>query len=384
MHAHLAERQWNFEVWFMVHSEPGRNWNFSDTDFNFSHRFLRGVHLQIGSAPLHANPGVLHLLQSIQPDILLVAGGWINPTVYLASRSAAAKKKVFWSESHLGSTRRTGIASNLARGYALSRFNEFAVPGSLAEEYIRKHTTPTRIHRLPNLVDPAIFRDKIVMARSRAKDNASNKRVLLISARLAPEKGLLQFLNSLQQLDRASLEKLTIAIAGTGPLLRKLKRWVASHSLDVRLIGHKTEAEMVMLYAEADAFCLPSLSDPNPLSVIEAVWAGLPLLLSSRIGNHPECLEDTTNGFLFDPFDCHSTISAISRWLQLSREEISNLGKHSLYIAQREFDPDQVIRRFLDELMPEYRLEPAFPMKDSHNAVRPKDHVNSFAQSGPA
>ena len=368
----------------MAHSETGRSWNFSDTDFRFPHRFLGGVHLRIRSAPLHANPGVLHLLQSIQPDILLVAGGWINPTVYLASRSAAAKKKVFWSESHLGSIRNAGIASNLARRHALSRFNEFAVPGALAEEYIRKHTTPTRIHRLPNLVDPAIFRDKVAMARSKARDNASNKRVLLISARLAPEKGLLQFLDSLQRLDRASVEKLTVAVAGTGPLLHELQRWVAGHSLDVRLVGHKTEAEMVMLYAEADNFCLPSLSDPNPLSVIEAMWAGLPLLLSSRVGNHPECLEDTTNGFLFNPFNPQSTMSAISRWLQLSREEISNFGKNSLYIAQREFDPDQVIRRFLDELMPEYRQEPAFLTKDSQNAVRPKDRVISVAQSGPA
>jgi glycosyltransferase involved in cell wall biosynthesis len=179
--------------------------------------------------------------------------------------------------------------------------------------------------------------------------------MLLIAARLAPEKGLLQFLSSLEHIDPALREKLVVCIAGTGPLLPELQQWTATRSVAVWLLGHQSESEMVELYAQADGFCLPSISDPNPLSVIEAIWAGLPLLLSSRVGNHPECLQDGKNGFLFDVFDQSSTTSAISRWLELSPKELSAFGNRSSQIAHEKFDPDQVIEAFLNELIPPVR-----------------------------
>ena len=100
VHAELERRGWAFEVWFMAKSEPRRNWTFDASEFDFPHRFLRGFRFEIVSDSFHINPEVLTCLRHVRPEILLVAGGWALPTVWLASL-ALVPRKIFWSESHL-------------------------------------------------------------------------------------------------------------------------------------------------------------------------------------------------------------------------------------------------------------------------------------------
>ncbi|PYX97684.1 MAG: hypothetical protein DMG64_03580 [Acidobacteria bacterium] len=352
----LRERGWEFEVWFMGHSEPERHWPFERSEFKFHHRFLSGKRFQFGSLTLYWNPEINNLQVEVRPDILLVAGAWIHPTVLFATASSTPARTIFWSESHLGSMHWTGFITAMARRWVLSRFREFAVPGQLAREYVAHHSPGAQIHYLPNLVDPALFQNDVNL---RAADNTSfsasdrnGRRVLLIVSRLAEEKGLLPFLKGLEELSADDQSKLTVLIAGSGCLRRHLEQWMAQHSLDVRLGGQQTQSQLADLYARADGFCLPSIFDPNPISVIEALWAGLPLLLSSRVGNHPECLETGRNGFLFDVSDPQSIVKAISQWLSLSAGELKASGENSRQVARQRFDPDTVISNFLDELLP--------------------------------
>jgi len=351
MYEQLSGKGWKFEVWFMARSEPGRSWTFAASELQFPHRFLPGKQFRLGSDSLHFNLSVLRRLRASRPEILLVAGAWTNPTVWLASVSAACRKTIFWSESHCGSVRRDTAAVQIARRFVLSRFEEFAVPGALAREYVERHTRPTRFYGLPNLVDPDVFLNKVAKARGENPHTESAKRTLLIVARLSPEKGLLGFLTSLLHLNAADRSRLRILIAGAGPLRHELQSWVAAHELEIRLLGHQSESEMIGAYGKADGFCLPSISDPNPLSVIEAMWAGLPLLLSSRVGNHPECLEESRNGFVFDPSDPEAVASAVSRWLNLAPWEIQLFGERSQALARERFDPGSVIERFLEDVL---------------------------------
>lgn len=334
----------------MAASEPRRGWTFSESQFSFPHRFLRGLQVRIGSDPLYLNPELIRLLSKTRPEILLVAGAWIHPSVWITCMFPFAQRTVFWSESHQASIRKAG-AVRTARRLVLSRFREFAVPGTLAKEYVERHAKFPRVYLLPNLVDPSNFRDEVNGTRCARPKKGNHKRVLLISARLAAEKGLLQFLNGLRFLNQDANRSLRLHIAGSGPLQAELHRWISDHDLDVRLLGYQSETEMVRLYAEADGFCLPSIADPNPVSVIEALWAGLPLLLSSRVGNYVECLREGDNGFLFDPRDPGSVASAVSRWLTLSASDLGMFGRNSLEIAQSQFDPDEVTHKFLDQVL---------------------------------
>ncbi|HJW99071.1 MAG TPA: glycosyltransferase family 4 protein [Terriglobales bacterium] len=353
MNEALLERGWNFEVWFMAGSERGREWTFAPSAFRFPHRFLRGVHLRVGPNSLHCNHELLRALRDTHPEILLVAGAWIHPTVWAAALSSVPQRTIFWSESHLRSIRRNGPVTRFARRQVLSKFQEFAVPGALAKEYVEHHTHAPCIRLLPNLVNPSVFRNDSAKRRNSAPFDRDNqdRRVLLIVARLATEKGLLPFFEGISRLNREDRSRLTVLIAGSGPLRSKLAHWIVDRDLDIRFLGQQHESRIAELYAQADGFCLPSLWEPNPLSVIEALWAGLPLLLSSRVGNHPECLQVGKNGFIYDPCSVEDVSRAVSAWLALSREELTHFGRVSLAIARERFDPDRVISGFLDDVL---------------------------------
>ena len=115
-------------------------------------------------------------------------------------------------------------------------------------------------------------------------------------ARLETFKGLHTFLPLLRGVTGASC-----GWRGRGACVPPLQEAIDRDRLPVRLIGQKGEEEMVRLYAAADLFVLPSLSDPSPLSAVEACAARLPLLASVRIGNFPDVLEEGVNGWAYDP-----------------------------------------------------------------------------------
>ncbi len=335
----------------MARSEPSRHWTFTESDLDFPHRFLRGMHRKAASSSWHVNFEIINRLRRSRPNVLLVAGSWTLPTVWLAALTRAGGTKIFWSESHLESVQHRGWLANLVRRFVLGTFKEFVVPGRLAKEYVEANAHSVRFHHLPNLVNPTLFRARVRALRGSGQQSADqDRRTLLLVARLAPEKGILQFIQGIRLLSKDERLRLRIVIAGDGPERRRLQEQALD--LGVVLAGHKSEEELIGLYAEANGFCLPSLSDPNPLAVIEALWAGLPLLLSSRVGNHPECLVDRQNGFLFDSVSADSIAAAVSRWLALSPEELSLFGNRSLEIAEREFNPEAAIARFLDRVLP--------------------------------
>jgi glycosyltransferase involved in cell wall biosynthesis len=105
----------------------------------------------------------------------------------------------------------------------------------------------------------------------------------------------------------------------------------------------------VELFAAADVMALPSWKDPNPLTVIEGLWAGLPMIISKYCGNSPEAVEEGRNGWLIEPAD-HAQIRAVFREvLAMPLTRLAEFGAASLRIAAR-FDTDSAVRRFVDQL----------------------------------
>jgi glycosyltransferase involved in cell wall biosynthesis len=75
---------------------------------------------------------------------------------------------------------------------------------------------------------------------------------------------------------------------------------------------------------------LPSLKDPSPLSPIEAIAAGLPILVSSRIGNLEDVLAEGINGWSYDPFDeINKGKEIVSKISNLKKEDFKKKGNAS-------------------------------------------------------
>ncbi len=79
---------------------------------------------------------------------------------------------------------------------------------------------------------------------------------------------------------------------------------------------------------------LPSLAEGFPLSVIEALAAGIPVV-ATRVGGIPEIIEEGRNGFLVPPADAGALARAVIRALELNAVEKALMRQEALDTAAR-------------------------------------------------
>lgn len=90
------------------------------------------------------------------------------------------------------------------------------------------------------------------------------------------------------------------AFDGDDVVLEKIKRNVNRLGIasSVRFLGFWHD--MTSLYSAADILLLPSEDDPLPLTVLEAMSVGLPVV-AARSGGTPEMIDDDVSGILVEP-----------------------------------------------------------------------------------
>jgi glycosyltransferase involved in cell wall biosynthesis len=150
-----------------------------------------------------------------------------------------------------------------------------------------------RVQLVRNGVDVDRFRP----ADRSAHGHESPPRVLYVGL-LTPRKGVLDLLAASQLLRERGLDHELCLLGGTpdeGPeAAQPVLEAARGHA---ELLGTRPPAEVPEVYAAADVFCLPSWWEAMPLSVLEAMAAGLPVV-ATDVGEVAEVVENGVTGFV--------------------------------------------------------------------------------------
>ncbi len=125
-----------------------------------------------------------------------------------------------------------------------------------------------------------------------------------------------------------------LRIAGDGPDRPALEAEIARLGAGdaVELLG--TRADVDELLADSDAFVLSSESEGFPMSVLEAMAAGVAVVASS-VGGVPEAVVDGDTGVLVPPRDVEALAGALGSLLDPAR--VDRLGDAGRLRAERRF-----------------------------------------------
>jgi glycosyltransferase involved in cell wall biosynthesis len=343
----LRERDIHLRVIFMSRAQKSRLWRYKPDRFRFDHSFARGLSFfPAEHLPVYVNPGAWVDILRTAPRWLWLGGAWYQPAVMASAVFSRAGTTLLGVESW--QTREAGV-DRLRRG-VMGRCDGFIVPGQRAEEHAQSLATGPAL-RFANFVDEAVFREQTILTKVdrqeiRRSFGFGDETVFAWPARLDPVKGIVPFLETVHDVRGDS----AIAIAGDGPQREEIERLVIAMPR-VRLLGHLWPQDLVRLYAAADVLLLPSLFEPYGFVAVEGLWAGLPLLLSDRVGALPEVLVEGENGWVAEAADAEQVRKTFAEVVETGPPMLASMGERSRALAEERFTSRACAEAFVDDLL---------------------------------
>jgi glycosyltransferase involved in cell wall biosynthesis len=342
-----------FKVLYCATTENNRDWPFEPAKMKHAFAIMPGLHVTLGDATHHINPSVLTRLADYRPAVVLCAGSWhMSATLLATLAQGGGFQTVFWSEGHADAVRHAaGIVAWLRRK-ALRLHHAFAVPNRRSAEWILAQVCDARIFTLPNTVDKAFFTRRSPDERGAARTRlglSSDDLVILHVSQLVARKGVIALARAFRTLPDCAARLARLVFLGAGPLEAEL-RSLAAASAGRLIVAGSTQPEGVRTWLmAADWFALNSSLDPNPLSPIEASFAGLPLLLTRNAGNFEELLLPGRTGFeISDPAD---PSSALRLALTTPSDRTTHMGAAAFENAEMNFDTGVVAHGLIEQLL---------------------------------
>jgi glycosyltransferase involved in cell wall biosynthesis len=163
---------------------------------------------------------------------------------------------------------------------------------------------PARMHVIRNGIE--------TMGREKMGGHERNRKVKLVYVgRLSEEKDLPNFLGAISLLRGRGIE-VEATIAGDGPERERLAWMIEEMRLGgcVTLPGYVTD--VMGLLAGADVLVNPSRTECMPNSILEAMWAGVPVV-ATDVGGVSEMLKDGVEGVLCRAEDSEQLAEAIEK-----------------------------------------------------------------------
>ena len=274
--------------------------NFAESNIDFYFASTMDVLSSITGTPYPVLRNVSRYVRMVNPDVVHA-----NSHLFLSSHRAVEASHIMGIPSvvtvHGVMVKRGLVLDVLQRIYvrtvARLLFEKVSAVICLtrtdAESVARIVGGDGKIFVVPNGVDTELFKPVSV------KDS----NLIIWVGRFVPEKGLVYFLRAMRTVVEEHHD-VRLVLVGDGPLRTELVKWVNKLGLTgkVDFVGSVGRVEVAELLSKSSIFVFPSLREGLPLSVLEAMACGVPVV-GSDIPGVNDVVTHGENGFLVLPKD---------------------------------------------------------------------------------
>jgi D-inositol-3-phosphate glycosyltransferase len=198
---------------------------------------------------------------------------------------------------------------------------------TVASNFLKLKNRNKDIAVIPNGVDLQPFK----------KINPKKPRefTVLFIGRLDPIKGLNILIEALRDWDFKK-RPLKVRIVGDGPARKELERQAGPN---IKFLGKQTGETAIKEYKKAHLFVLPSFSEGQPLTILEAFAAKCPVL-ATQVGDNEKVVINEKTGFLVPPQDKNALKGALKKAFDLHQKNPTKykcLGENGYNKIQKEY-----------------------------------------------
>jgi len=241
-----------------------------------------------------------------------------------------------------------GLVRMLYRNHSKSA-DAIIAPSLKAKDYLLALVPAAPVVVVPNGINVQKFRSvgmtQEVMLATRAKYGiAEDEKVLLFVGRIGPEKRVIELQQALLPVLRAN-PKVKVAMIGDGGDIGTLQQIASREGLADRLLlpGFIEWKDIYGIYSLASIFVTASLSEVHPMTVIEALVCGLPVV-SRRDASYLDQVYPGENGELVDS---ENELTDAVNALLADPDRLSSYAARSLEVAKK-FTAEGHVGRTLD------------------------------------
>jgi glycosyltransferase involved in cell wall biosynthesis len=167
-------------------------------------------------------------------------------------------------------------------------------------------------------------------------------KVIGITARLAPQKGINTLLKSFQQLEH-QFPQLKLNIIGEGPEKAFLEKLACELGIAEKTFFLGSVSNIIPALHDIDIFIMPSISEGLSIATIEALALRKPVV-ASKTGGLTEVVEAGVSGLLVEP-GCDQMLAQAIKRLIIDVDLRKSLGESGRKRAEELFDVKQMLSK---------------------------------------
>lgn len=188
-----------------------------------------------------------------------------------------------------------------------------------------------------------VLYNPVKIGKIREKNDSETINILFMG-RIGKRKGVYDIIKAANLLNNS---KIKIYMYGDGEY-DEIDKIIKENNLQDRVIlsGWIAGYQIEQAYQNADIYILPSYNEGLPMSILEAMAWGLPVI-STNVGGIPDAVIENENGYLIKPGDYEELANKIML-LANDKNLRKKMGYKSYVMAREKFDISIVISRLKD------------------------------------
>ena len=321
-----------------------KSWGVSDELLNgYKSKFLRnfspwGSYLK--SLVGLANFGIWRELGKERPDAVVVMS-WMNPTWWLVFLACMRFKipMLFMTDANVFAEQfksrwKTWIKRIVLGKFLFRRTSGFLCAGTANRQLFSFYGVPEQkfVRFAYSWGYDALIKESEDLEGQKSALRAKHglpldSFIILYCGRLSPEKGTAELMEAYSMISHPNK---SLVLVGDGRLRQSIQDYADKNGLEsVYFMGFRDRKEIGQFYTLADLLVLPSQRETWGIVVSEALSFSLPVIVSDQVGAGVDLVNPNENGQVFPAGNIGALTKCISSMMDLSKEELSEMGSKS-------------------------------------------------------